>query len=120
MRTRKWLVLLGGITLVHVGWSLVGTVFDGVLDAGGLIFVLYLFGGLLGVLLTPVYFVALYLDAGVVRQSSSPWNPDRLLWVGGGMVFSLSMFALSTNPLIEIITVAYLVRRFRNPVRRRA
>ena len=116
MRSSKWYYVLIVITLLHVAWSLAGTMLRGSLfDAGVAVQVLYLLGGLLGLLLTPVFFIALYLDAGIVRESSSLWNPNRHLWVGGGILWSLLAFALVRNPAIELIAVAYLLRRFRNP-----
>ncbi|WP_135824360.1 hypothetical protein [Halorussus ruber] len=118
MRLSKWCYALVGITLVNLGWSLAGTVVrDGFFfDAGTVVSLVYLLGGLFGLLLTPVFFVALYADAGIVRGSSSPWNPDRRLWVGGGVLWSLLAYAVSRNPSIVFVVVPYLFRRFRNPV----
>ncbi len=116
MRQSIWLYVLIGIALIRFGWSLAGTVFlDGVMDAGGGVVALYAIFGLLGLLLVPVFFIALYLDAGTVRKSSSPWNPDRRFWVGGGIVISLLSYAVAYNPSIEIIAAVYLFYRFRNP-----
>lgn len=114
MRTSKWYYLLVAIVLLQTVWSLVGTTFT-LFEAGVVVRLLYLFGGLLGVLLTPVFFVALYFDAGIVRESSSPWNPDRRLWVGGGILCSLLGYALVRNPSVEFVGIAYLLWRFRNP-----
>lgn len=116
MRQSIWLYVLIGIALIRFSWSLAGTVFlDGVMDAGGGVVALYALFGLLGLLLVPVFFFALYLDAGIVRKRSSSWNPDRRFWVGGGILFSLLAYAVVRNPSIEIITAVYLFYRFRNP-----
>lgn len=116
MRSSKWYYVLVVIALLHVAWSLAGMILKGSLfDAGVAIQILYLLGGLLGLLLTPVFFIALYFDAGIVREGSSLWNPNRHLWVGGGVLCSLLAYALVRNPAVELIAIAYLLRRFRNP-----
>jgi len=115
MRRSTWLYVLIGIALISFSWSVIGTVFlDGVIDAGVGVVVLYILFGLLGFLLTPVFFIALYLDAGTVRKSSSSWNPNRRLWVGGGAIFSLLAYAVVYNTSVEVIAAVYLFRRFRN------
>lgn len=60
------------------------------MDAGGGGIALYAIFGILGPSLVPVFFIALYVDAGTVRKSSSPWNPDRRFLVGGGILFPFS------------------------------
>lgn len=116
MRSSKWFYLLVGIALIHFISSLAGTVFlDSILGAGGVYPIFYAIFSIFGLILTPVFFIALYFDAGIVLESSSLWNPDRRLWIGGGILFSLVSYILLTNVLVEYIAFVYVIRRFRNP-----
>ncbi|WP_128476023.1 hypothetical protein [Halorussus pelagicus] len=63
--------------------------------------------------LTPVFYHALYRDAGDIRESDSRWVPDRRLWVGGGALVSAASLALFLNPLVHYVAAAYLVQRYR-------
>lgn len=119
MRGSKWFYLLVGIALIQFLSNLAGTVFWGsIMSTGGVFPVLYAMFSIFGLLLTPIFFIALYFDAGVVLDSTSLWNPDRRLWIGGGILFSLLSYVHFTNILVEYIALIYVIRRFRNPPER--
>jgi len=97
--------------LLSAVWSLGGVDF---LTSGP--FALFGFGLLVALqtLLLPVFFAALYLDAGVVRNSTDPWSPSRWLWVGGGALATLVVYATARNTtaVVVLVGLAYLGRRF--------
>lgn len=116
MRTSKWLLVVAGITLLDLAWSIAGWVLgDALLEVGPFTLANFVLLGFLIFLLTPVFFAALYLDAGRVRESPSPWIPDRRLWVGGGVAVCASAYALLHSNVVGFVGLAYLLRRLRHP-----
>lgn len=118
MRTSKWLLVVAGITLLDLAWSIAGWVLgDALLGSGPFAVASFALVGFLVFLLAPVFFAALYLDAGRVRASTSPWTPDRRLWVGGGVAVCAAAYALLHSNVVGFVGLAYLFRRLRHPAR---
>lgn len=113
MRTSGWLLVVVAVTVLDVVQSGIVVAFGGSLASAP--------EALLGValltvfvaVLTPVFFVALYFDAGVVRESGSPWTPSRLRWVGGGVIVLVGTYLLTSMFSLAFIGVPYLVQRYR-------
>lgn len=105
-----------GIALYDLGFGMYAAVFlPPITQVSALVGGLYIAGTLLSLLLYPVFYVALFLDAGAVRESASAWTPDRRIWVGGSIIFSLITYLLTRNGLVFVIAFAYLLVRYRNP-----
>lgn len=115
MRTSKWLVAVAGITLLHLAWTATMTAAPARIASDPWMLFGLGFLTLLLLALTPVFFAALYLDAGHVRESASPWNPDRRLWVGGGIAACVVAYALVHAFVVGFVGAAYLFRRLQNP-----
>ena len=115
MDTTRSLVVVAATTLVHVAWwAVVGTSVEQLATDPWSLLGAGLFA-LLVLALTPVFFLALYLDAGHVRESAAAWTPDRRRWVGGGIaVWAAAFYLLHTNA-VWYVGVAYLVQRLRHP-----
>ncbi|WP_353634560.1 DUF4870 domain-containing protein [Halobacterium sp. NMX12-1] len=114
MQTTRSLYVVAGITLVHLAWaawlavaspeSLLASPWSlaGVAVVGALLFVL-----------VPVFFAALYVDAGAVAASGAPWSPDRRLWVGGGVLLVAAAYVTVHSLLTGVVGAAYLLKRAR-------
>jgi len=71
-----------------------------------------LFGGAL-LLLTPVFYYALYRLTGAVRVADGPWRPHPRIWTAGGVVVSLLGAVAFLNPMTHYVAGLYLVQRAR-------
>lgn len=115
LRRNRWQFRLVAISVVNVVWSLTAVRTSGATFPFGLsTYELFIGGSLL--VLTPAFYHAIYRDAGGVRDSDSPWVPDRRIWVGGGVCFSLLSVALYLNPLAHYVAAIYLIQRYRKTV----
>jgi uncharacterized Tic20 family protein len=115
MDTTRSLVVVAVTTLVHLAWwAVVGTSAEQLASDPWSLVGAGLFA-LLVLALTPVFFLALSLDAGHVRESASAWTPDRRLWVGGGIAVWAGAFYLLHTNVVWCLGVAYLVQRLRHP-----
>jgi len=66
---------------------------------------------LVGNLLAPLYSLCLYLDVRALRQNSSDWIPNRVLW-GAVAILHLGSFVFSAVQLVTIPAgVVYLYKR---------
>ena len=115
LRRNQWQFRLVAISIVNVGWSLTAVRTTSTTFPFGLsTYELFIGGSLL--ILTPVFYHAIYRDAGDVRESDSQWVPDRRLWVGGGVCLSLLSIVLYLNPLTHYVAAIYLIQRYRKTV----
>ncbi|WP_135852767.1 hypothetical protein [Halorussus salinus] len=108
----RWQVRLLSIPAFNLLWSFAS------MEASGSAFPFGLstWGVLLGasvVILTPVFYHALYRDIEVVGRGDSRWAPDWRLWVGGGTLVSLASLVVFLNPLVHYVAAVYLFQRSR-------
>jgi hypothetical protein len=106
----KWWYVLAGVAVLNVVWSLAGVLSGETLGVGPAS-LWVLFGGSL-LLLTPLFYLALYRETTTARDRHTPWNPDSRLWLGGGVIISVIGAVLFLNPLTHYVAGLYLVRRF--------
>ncbi|MCO8243778.1 hypothetical protein [Haladaptatus sp. AB643] len=111
MERTHWWYMLVGIAALNVVWSLAGVLSGDRITTGPATLWIFLGGSIL--LLTPMFYYALYRDTGVVGDDNSSWTPNRRAWIGGGVLVSTVGFVVFLNPLIHYITGLYLVRRYR-------
>lgn len=115
MRATKSLLVVAAVTLLDLAWkAIMATASEQIATDGWSLIGFGLFTLLLAAL-TPVFFAALYWDAGHVRESGADWTPDRRLWVGGGVAVWLAVYAASSSSAVGYLGVAYLVQRLRHP-----
>jgi uncharacterized Tic20 family protein len=115
MRVTKSLLVVAAVTLLDLAWkAIMATASEQIATDGWSLIGFGLFTLLLAAL-TPVFFAALYWDAGHVRESGADWTPDRRLWVGGGVAVWLAVYAASSSSAVGYLGVAYLVQRLRHP-----
>ncbi|WP_157971757.1 hypothetical protein [Halorussus litoreus] len=100
------------ISVVNVVWSFTAVGTSGTAFPFGLSTYELLVGGSL-LVLTPVFYHAMYRDAGGIRDGDGSWMPDRRVWVGGGVLFSLLGVVLYLNPLTHYVAAIYLTQRYR-------
>lgn len=109
-RTRWWFALVS-IGVINIVWSLAG-VFSGERITVGSATLWIVLGGAV-LLLTPVFYYALYRDTGSVQDSDGSWDPDQRAWIGGGVLVSIAGAVVFLNPMTHYIAGLYLVQRFR-------
>ncbi|QCC44700.1 uncharacterized protein HBSAL_05100 [Halobacterium salinarum] len=115
LRRNQWQFRLVAISLLNVVWSFTAVRTSSTTFPFGLsTYELFLGGSLL--ILTPVFYHAIYRDTGGIRESDSPWVPDRRIWVGGGVCFSFLSIMLYLNPLAHYVAAIYLIQRYRKTV----
>ena len=112
-RTQRWYAIVS-IAVLNTVWSLVG-VLSGETISVGPVTVWIIFGGAL-ILLTLIFYYLLYREISAIQDSDSTWNPDPRIWVGGGMVLTLTGSVLFLNPFTHYVTVLYIVQRLRKPI----
>lgn len=108
----RWQVRLLSIPAFNLLWSFAsmqssGSAFPFGLSAWGVLL------GVSVVMLTPVFYHALYRDIEVVRDGDSRWEPNWRLWIGGGALVSLASLVVFLNPNVHYVAAAYLFQRHR-------
>lgn len=112
LRRNQWQTRLVAISVVNVVWSVTAVRTSSTTFPFGLsTYELFVGGSLL--VLTPVFYYAMYRDAGGIRDGDGAWVPDRRVWVGGGILFSLLAIVLYLNPLTHYVAAIYLIQRYR-------
>lgn len=115
MRATRSLVVVAVVTLLDVAWTVAMATSAARLATDAWSLLSFGLFTLLVLALTPVFFLALYLDAGHVRESGSAWTPDRRLWVGGGVAVWVAAEVLLHANAVAFLGVPYLVQRLRHP-----
>lgn len=64
----------------------------------------------LGLLMTPVFAISLYLDTRKIRSADVPWNPNPYLWGVIGLAPLIGL-VLGTFSLMIPLALIYLYRR---------
>jgi hypothetical protein len=99
------LVLLGSAT-ARIG-SVVGLFADG---GGALALLFIVLTLLLGLLMTPVFAISLFLDARKIRSADVPWDPNPYVWGLAGVAPIVGL-VFGTFSLMIPIALVYLYRR---------
>ena len=111
MRRTRWWNLLVGVAALDVLWSLAGVLSGERITVGPAELWAVLGGAVL--LLTPVFYLALYRETTSARDGCGPWTPAPRVWVGGGALLSLVGTVAFLNPMTHYVAALYLVQRAR-------